>query len=252
MWAGGEYQYPLGDPGTASGASRWRLRAGGDIFRKEYRSREFDRMTVSGHVGPRWLVGRYTEASLLASVRQHWLWGEPDHRDFGLQAEAIRRLNRRTTATMHASRHERRYEERTYLDGPVTDFSLGAGWVATPTLRIDAAFGWGRERTKLKRFRHNRRWARLGATAALPLGFTVGGGGTLRWADYQGNWFPFTSRGQPRNDLIRSLRIFAHNRALTLEGFSPQVSVVKEERISNAQIHDYERISGELRFVRLF
>ena len=34
--------------------------------------------------------------------------------------------------------------------------------------------------------------------------------------------------------------------------FSPQLSVVKEERTSNAQLHDYERLSGELRFVRLF
>ena len=48
------------------------------------------------------------------------------------------------------------------------------------------------------------------------------------------------------------MRLFAHNRALTLEGFSPQVSVVQEQRTTNAQLHDYERISGELRFVRLF
>ena len=63
VWAGGEYQYPLED--------RWRLRAGADISRREYRSDEFDQMTVSGHVGPRWLIGRASEASLLASVRQH-------------------------------------------------------------------------------------------------------------------------------------------------------------------------------------
>ena len=39
-WAGGEYQYPLGD--------RYRLRAGGDILRREYKASEFDRMAVSG------------------------------------------------------------------------------------------------------------------------------------------------------------------------------------------------------------
>ena len=43
VWAGGEYQYPLED--------RWRLRAGADISRREYRSDEFDQMTVSGYVG---------------------------------------------------------------------------------------------------------------------------------------------------------------------------------------------------------
>ena len=38
-WAGGEYQYPL--------SPRRRLRAGGDNSRREYRSNEFDRMTLS-------------------------------------------------------------------------------------------------------------------------------------------------------------------------------------------------------------
>ena len=62
-WAGGEYQYPLDD--------RWRLRAGGDFSRREYGKDEFDQMTVSGHVGPRWLVGQGTEVSLLLSARHH-------------------------------------------------------------------------------------------------------------------------------------------------------------------------------------
>ena len=64
-WLGGEYQYPLGDPGAGPGASQWRLRAGGDLSRKEYRASDFDRMTLSGHVGPRWLIGRGSEVSLL-------------------------------------------------------------------------------------------------------------------------------------------------------------------------------------------
>ena len=65
LWAGGEYQYLLNP--------RWRLRAGGDVSRREYRSSEFDRMTLSAHLGPRWLIGRASEASLLASARQSWL-----------------------------------------------------------------------------------------------------------------------------------------------------------------------------------
>ena len=251
-WAGGEYQYPLADPGTRSGASRWRLRAGADIWRREYRESDFDRMSLAAYLGPRWLIGRGTEASLLASVQRHWSGNDPDHRALGFRVEGRQRLSRRTMADARVSWHERRYDERTNLDGPAMDVSLGAGWVASPTLRIDAALGWGQERPEEERWRHERRWVQLGASVALPWGFTVGGSGTLRWTDYEGNWFPFTEDGSPRRDLIRSLRLSAHNRAFTLEGFSPQVSVVQEQRTSNAQLHDYERISGELRFVRLF
>ena len=246
-WVGGEYQYPL--------AESWRLRAGGDLSRKEYRESEFDTMTLSGHVGPRWLIGRASEASLLLSGRHHWTGSgieEPSHHDIGLRVEGRHRLDRRTTVTARASRHERRYDQRTHLDGPVTDVSVGAGWVASPTVRIDASMGWGRERTEIESRRQSSRWVQLGATALLPWGFTVGGSGTLGWVDYEGDWFPFTEPGQKRSDLTRTLRVFAHNRALTFEGFSPQLSVTQEQRTTNAQLHDYQRTFGELRFVRLF
>ena len=244
IWAGGEYQYPL--------SPRWRLRSGADFSRREYRSSEFDRMNVAAHLGPRWLIGRASEASVLASVRQSWLADEQDWRDLGVRIEGRHRLNRRTTAFLNTARHERRYEERTHLDGPLTDVSGGIDWVATPTLRIDAGIGWGRQRTELETQRHSYRSVRLGATFLLPWGFTLGGVGTLRWTDYEGSWAPFVIGGGERRDLTRTMRLNVHNRGFTVAGFSPRASVVTEERSSNAQLHGYERIFGELSFVRLF
>ena len=243
-WAGGEYQYPL-DP-------RWRLRAGGDISRREYRGSDFDRMTLGAHLGPRWLIGRASEASVLASVRQSWLSDEEDLRDVGVRLEGRHRLSRRTTAHLNASRHERRYEGRDHLDGPLTDASGGICWIASPTLRVDSALGWARQRTERERERNASRWGRLGVTFALPWGFTLGGAGTLRWARYAGGWAPFVIGGGKRRDITRSLRVNVHNRGFTVGGFSPQVSLVQEDRTSNAQLHGYDRTSGELRFVRLF
>ena len=86
----------------------------------------------------------------------------------------------------------------------------------------------------------------------LPLGFTVGGGGELRWTDYGRGWFPHVSDGSAREDRTRSLRASVHNRAVTLYGFSPELVVVREERATNAQLYDYERTRGELRFVQQF
>ena len=122
----------------------------------------------------------------------------------------------------------------------------------SPTIRADLAAGWGRERPETKRQRNTSHWVRAGMTFALPWGFTMGGSGTLRWAAYEGDWSPFTSGGAARRDITRSLRLSAHHRGFTVGGFSPQVSLVREDRTSNAQLHDYERTSGELRFVRLF
>lgn len=244
VWAGGEYQYPLED--------RWRLRAGADISRREYRDNEFDRMSLSVHLGPRLLIGRFSEASVMASARQHWLANKPDNRELGIRTEFRRRLTPRMAMTLHGSWHERRYEERTHLDGSVMDVSLSASHAFGPTLRADLGVGWGRERPETERWRHDRRWLRAGITAALPWGFTVGASSTLRWADYEGNWFPFTTDGSSRRDLTRSFRVNVFNRGFTVGGFSPQVSLVHEDRTSNAQLHDYERNFAELRFVRLF
>jgi len=247
IWAGGEYQHPLGGPRSA-----WRLRAGGDVSRREYQSDRFDRMFVGAHLGPRWLIGPRTEASLLASLRLSWLSDEPDSRDLGLRFEGRHRLTRRLSATLDASWHDRRNPGRARLDGPVVDLAAGLGWTATPTVRIDAAAGWGLQRTEQENLRHSYRWLRAGAAALLPWGFTVGGSGTVRWTGYEGNWAPFVLGGGERRDRTYSIRLNVHNRAVTLRGFSPQLSVVHEWRRSNAQLHDYRRTFGELRLVRLF
>ncbi len=42
------------------------------------------------------------------------------------------------------------------------------------------------------------------------------------------------------------------DRAVTLAGFSPRVSFVREERETNAQALDYDRNRAELSFVRQF
>ena len=73
----------------------------------------------------------------------------------------------------------------------------------------------------------------------------------MRGAGCEGNRFPRTE-GQPRADRTRSLRAPVHDRKLTWKGFSPQVSLVHEVRKTNAQLYDYERTGGELRFVKLF
>ena len=256
-WLGGEYQYPLGETGTGSGASLWRLRAGGNLSRKEYRESQFDQMTLTGHVGPRWLIGRGSEASLLLSGLHQWTGSgieEPSHHDIGFRVEGRHRMKPADDAeraavlapsqirrTGGSRRAEHRYLGRRGLAG-VADAAHRRGRI-----------GWGRERTETERWRNSRRSVRLGATAMLPWGFTVGGSGALRWTEYEGGLGPLRRRhGGERSDLTRTIRLFAHNRALTLEGFSPQISVTQEQRTSNAQLHDYERISGELRFVRLF
>ena len=251
LWGGGEYQHPLG--------KRLRLRLGADASRREYEGNEFDQMFVSLHAGPRWRAAANTELSLLGSARRRWTGGEIQdsvvaHNDSALGArfEINHRFTRKLTAWGRASWHERAYREREHLDGPVLALSLSGAWLATSTIRTHATVGYGRERTESQPWRNKSGWARLGASIALPLGFTVGGSGEMRWTQYEGGWFPFTTDGSSREDRTRILQASVFNRVFTIFGFSPQLVVVNEARESNAQLYDYKRTRAELRFVRQF
>ena len=244
LWGGAEYQAPL-EPG-------WRLRAGADAARREYRGSRFDWLLVAGHLGPRWLANRRTEASLLASARQSWLGNAPSHRDLGARLELGFRASRRVTAFLAASWHMRRYRSRGDLDGPVTDAALHASWAVAPTLRASFSGGYGRQMPRAERWRRTSRRLGAGLSASLPLGFSLGGRAELIWTRFRGDWWPNTRDGSPRRDRTLALSASAHNRAVTVLGFSPELALVREAQTSNAQLHGYRRLGGELRFVRQF
>ena len=244
VWGGAEYQVGMGED--------FRLRAGAETARREYEGSEFDQFFLSGHLGPRWLIGSGTDASVLVSARQRWLGTVPDHRDLGGRLEVSHRLSRSVTVNGQASWHGRRYRTRTFLDGPVWDMSLRGAWVVMPTVRAELSGGYGRDRPTTEKWRSNTRWVGTGVSLILPYGFNASIGGEYRWTDYGMGWFPFIADGSAREDRTRSLRASVYNRGFTLYGFSPELVVVNEERESNAQAHGYERTRGELRMVRQF
>ena len=244
VWGGGEYQYPF--------RRDVRLRAGIDGSRREYEGSLFDQTFASIHVGPRWLIGPRTEASVLANGRRRWLGGDVSTTDVGGRLEVSRLMTPRWQVQGHASWHSREWKQNNAQDGPVLSAILTSNWVVSPILRVDGAIGYGQERTEALQWRHANRWARLGISVSLPRGFTVGAGGEIHWTEYKGDWVPFTPSGVSRSDRTRIYNVSIYNRALTVFGLSPQFVLVNEARDSNAQLYDYRRNRAELRFQRQF
>ena len=126
-------------------------------------------------------------------------------------------------------------------------------WVALRTHRVGGNAGWSWSRAEAKCRRSDGPRASLVATPALPLGFTVSAGVAMHWTNYEGDGARHrTIDRRPREDRTRKLTISVLNRAVTLFGFSPRVSLVNEKNETNAQALDYERNRGELSFVRQF
>ena len=245
VWGGGEYQYPLN--------GLWRLRSGANASIREYKGGLFDRHSLSAHLGPRRLIDARTEASLLATVSRQWTAGAPETDRFGVRLEGEHRLTPRLAMFARVSAARRNCRDCDWLDGPVGDISLGASWAALPILRLGGNAGYDWTRANSEHWRSRGPQAGLGATLALPAGFTVGLRASERRTEYQGLGLAHSTRDRkPRKDRTRTLSLSVHNRAVTLLGFSPRLSLVREQRKTNAQALDYKRNRGELSFVRQF
>ena len=245
VWGGGEYQYPL--------APRWRLRSGADASVREYKGGVFDSQFFAAHLGPRWLIDRTTEASLLTTAQRQWSGGQPNTDQYGFRLEARHRLTPRLSVQGRAGLRRRNCRDCNWLDGPVGEVSFGANWVALPTLRVGGNAGWNWSRANAEHWRSAGPRLGVGATLALPLGFTVGAHASTQRTEYQGHGFRHrTIDREPREDKTQTLSISVHNRGFTVLGFSPRLSLVNEQRKTNAQALDYKRNRAELSFVRQF
>ena len=245
VWGGGEYQHPV--------AEHLRLRVGADVAVREYPGGDFDQHFLAAHVGPRWLVNPRTELSLLATAQRQWLGSLPYADEFGARLELDRRLTPGIWARGTAAYRERDHLGRDFLDGPVAEFTASFAWTPAPVLRVHMTVGYARDHAALEHWRNLSRWVRVGTSLALPLGFTVGTSIQARRVYYDGaGGAHLTLHGRPRRDRIRSFSVSVLNRAFTLFGFSPQLALIHDTRLTNAQAQDYDRNRAELRFVRQF
>ena len=245
VWGGGEYQQPLSE--------RLRLRVGSDVAVREYPGGDFDQHFLAAHVGPRWLASPRTEISLLATAQRQWLGSQPYADEFGVRLELDRRLTPGIWARGTAAYRERDHLNRDFLDGPLAEFTATFAWAPAPVLRVHATVGYAREHAAAEHWRNLSRWVRVGTSLALPLGFTLGTSAQMRRTYYDGSGqVHLTLDGGKRLDRTRMFTVSVLNRAFTLFGFSPQLALINEARLTNAQAQDYDRNRAELRFVRQF
>ncbi len=246
VWGGGEYQRPVSE--------RLRLRVGSDVAVREYPGSDFDQHFLAAHVGPRWLASPRTELSLLGTASRQWLGSIPYADEFGARLELDRRLGPTVWARGTAAYRERDHHlGRDFLDGPVAEFTATLAWTPAPVLRVHMMVGYEQHNAASEHWRNLSRWVRVGTSLALPLGFTLGTSIQARRTYYGGEGAAhLTLHGRPRRDRIRSFSVSVLNRAFTLYGFSPQLALIHDVRLTNAQAQDYDRNRAELRFVRQF
>lgn len=242
-WIGGDYRKPV--------SRKMQLRSGIGISRSEYRGGRFDRMGLNAYWGARWLFDGKTEASLLLVADQSWSGSVPTSRNHGVRIEARRSLSNRTVVRATGQYGRQDYRLEPDLDGPLKTVVLDGTWRASPVWRLTAEWLWQRNLPYGRiRERSVRRRLAFGASADLPRGFTLSGKAALSRTDFSGDWFPLVTETGSREDRTRTLEIGIHKRDFTFRGFSPRMTVTREIRSSNSQIHGFQSTGVEVSFVR--
>ncbi len=246
--ASGEYRHPVSFRPAA------RLRLGASLYRREYRGRRFDDMTLALLAGPQVLLPR-GHASLLVEADQRWHGGGPVSRGIGPRLEGGARLSERLWLSAGAEWIERRHRRGGSQDGPRSELDLGLTFAATSAVTLGLRGGWRRTRADAAGQRSRTR--RLGAFASADLppvfgvaGFDLGFFHDVLFTRYD-DFRSLLISPDNRRDRTSIDRLTASNGRIELFGFVPVLSLVHERRDSNiGEIFDYRRNRAELSFRR--
>ncbi len=247
----GEVQRPLRWMKFVPGSTAL-LRMGGSIYRRDYSGGNFDDSNYGLYVGPRF-VSRTGQFSVLMQADQRAVNGQPYSRQWGLRLEGLRLITQRIAVggTTEAS-----MQQALGLEGPIGKPGLswnGVGWLnysLLPSLGIRFMGGTGRENTDRVTTRHLNRWAGIAVNYDLPLGFTVSAAQQFYQTTFDQPNTIF-SPDPPSTDHWFS-RIAIHNRLIQYMGFSPSISIIREDRDSNLTLYTYKRFRVEGGVVRVF
>ena len=245
-WGGGEYQFPWPNAGACARGS---TSTTGNI-----RGSRFDQTYAGIYVGPRWLISRNTEMSLLATASQRWFGQYSFNYDYGARLEVEHRVLRGPAAE-RPGLVERPQIPAAEVPGRAAHGVLPGrvSYVPFPIVGVNALVGYQQQEAVFSPVEQCRVLDAGGHERGVAMGLYRGAERRVPVDGLRGrSWFPFTTDGSAREDHTRILQATLLNRAITVFGFSPQVAFSNQVRESNAQLWDFKRNLVEMRWVRQF
>ena len=248
---GSEIQRPLPKFKWMPGAAV-RLRVGGSVFRREYSGGEFDDYNYGLYAGPRFITSK-GQMSILFQADKRAVNGRPYSRQYGLRFEGVRLVTRRlwVGGSVEGSR-QTALGTQGAIGGPGFSWNAQsfASFAVLPSLNVRFMAGSGRENTDRLATRHRSRWLGVMGTYDLPFGFTLTGAQQYFLTDFDQPNALFSP--EPPHTRLWFTRAALHNRKIQVMGFSPSLSLIRENRSSNLTLYQYQRYRAEGGVVRVF
>jgi len=225
----GSYQFDM--------TSNTRLVVGSSVNGTDYFQHDFDDNSANAFIGPRFLIGQASEATVEATATQRWYGGQNYYSGGGMRVEGKTTLNPRLQLDGAVAVQQLNYSsDYSSYTGPVTTITSGAtyGLDAQSFMRLDT--GIIHEQTDVSAFRDTQYFIGPSYYRELPEGFIGNLGVNADFAYFDA---PLEAFGVTRHDTTLNYQVGVSNRKLNLFGFMPVVTYVHTNRYSDIGLYSF-------------
>jgi hypothetical protein len=239
----GNYQFDITDD--------TRLKVGGAFATSEYRRDEFSDRQVALYAGPRFLLNNNTEFSILATANHRWFGGKNFTESHGVRVEGEKPLTERLLLNATVAWQNQTYllNQYSYFSGPI----YSANTIFTYAQQsgfLRGIAGIVRENTRIGSFSDTQYILGAGIYRhTLPLRFSAYLSTQVAIAAYDD---PMPAFSRTRHDTQIDTRLSISNAKLSFGRFTPIVSYIHTERLSNIAVYAYSRDRVEVGFSWVF
>jgi hypothetical protein len=233
----------VGVVGSLSGSyqadmtSNTRLVVGSSVNGTDYFQHDFDDNSANAFIGPRFLIGKASEATVEATATQRWFGGQNYYSGGGMRVEGKTNVSPRLQLDGSVAAQQLNYSSNySVYTGPVTTISGGAtyGIDTQSFVRLDS--GIIHEQTEVAAFRDTQYFIGPNYYHEFPRGFIGNVGVNADFALFDA---PLEAFGVTRRDTTLNYQVGISNRKINLFGFMPVVTYVHTNRYSDINLYSF-------------
>ena len=214
-----------------------RLVVGGGVNGTDYLQHSFDDNSVNAFIGPRFLIGQASEATIEATAMERWYGGKEYYTGAGGRVEGKTTLSPRLQLDGAIAAQQLNYAEAyAPYTGPVITISAGAtyGIDAVSSMRVDTAVI--HEQTDDAAFRDTQYFCGPTYNREFSHGFIGNIGFNVNSAHFDA---PSAGFGVTRRDTTLNYQVGGSNRTLNLYGFMPVITYIHTNRYSDVPLYTF-------------
>jgi hypothetical protein len=226
-----------------------RLRTGASFYAALYPGHsQFDDIQARASLGPQWLFGR-GDVSALGVVGKRWYGGDPYTESVGGRLEGDYNLTKQLQLSSYLEGLSDSFHSQQYYNGYNLDQGNFLTYYFTSRMLIRLIGGVGYQSAQSDPYEYWYWHFGFGVQFEFPWGITAYAQPDVRISPYSGIDPFFLTR---RTDRLYAAKLSLYKRDWNYAGFSPVLSLLYTNNVSNIPIYKFHRIQAQLGVTKQF